>query len=133
MPSQTDALATAATLDLPATHGAPALLGAITATFSIRTDADAPVADEVRAILASRYLEPRRVRTQSFAGRALVTVEQPGTNEAEAKVVLDQVRLLAGVQSAELECRLERKASPRLQAALEQVRAALEEVRIDVV
>lgn len=115
-------------------HDHPSFLGAITATFSIRTDAEAPVVDAVRAILAARYLEPRRVRSRSSAGTALVTVEQPGTNEAEARVVLDQIRSLARVHSAELECQLERKApSLLLQAALDQVRTALEEVRIDVI
>jgi|GEM_PF-3038657 len=110
------------------------LSGAITAAFSIRADVEAPVVEAVRAILASRYLEPRRVRTQSLAGTAFITVEQPGTNEAEAAAVLGEVRSLASVRSAELECRLERRApSPRLQAAFDRMKAALDEVRIDVV
>ena len=101
-----------------------ATLGAITATFSIYTDAHMPVEDEVRAILASRYLEPTRVRTRSYAGTALVMVEQPGTNEAEASAVLDQLRALAAVRSAELECRLERQAprvEPRVPVAAERI------------
>lgn len=102
-------------------------LGAITATFSIFTDAHTPVEDEVRAILASRYLEPSRVRTRSFAGTAFVTVEQRGTNEAEASAVLAQVRALEAVRSAELECRLERQA-PRAK-----LRIAVAAERIDVV
>ena len=104
-------------------------LGAITATFSIFTDAHTPIEDEVRAILASRYLEPTRVRTRSYAGTAFVVVEQPGTNEAEACELLDQVRALEAVRSAELECRLERReAHARLGLPLTSAAA-----RIDVV
>ena len=102
-------------------------LGAITATFSIYTDAHTPVEDEVRAILGSRYLEPARVKTRSYAGTAFVVVEQPGTNEAEAEVVLEAVRLLPAVRSAELECRLERRSIHA------RVRADVEPMRIDVV
>ena len=102
-------------------------LGAITATFSIFTDAHTPIEHEVRAILASRYLEPTRVRTRSYAGTAFVVVEQPGTNEAEASEVLDAVRALDAVRSAELECRLDRLTPrPRL-------RIAAQAERIDVV
>lgn len=102
-------------------------LGAITATFSIYTDAHTPVEDEVRAILGARYLEPARVRTRSYAGTAFVVVEQPGTNEAEAEVVLAAMRLLPAVRSAELECRLERR------PVRARVRADVEPARIDVV
>ena len=84
-------------------------LGPITATFSIHGEAHTSVEDEVRAILALRYLEPTRVRTRRFGGTAFVVVEQPGTNEAEAQAVLGEVRALGGVRSAELECRLERR------------------------
>jgi hypothetical protein len=84
-------------------------LGRITATFSILGEVNAPVEDGVRAILASRYLEPTRVRTRSFDGTAFVLVEQPGTNEAEAQAVLREVRMLEAVRSAELECCLERR------------------------
>jgi hypothetical protein len=88
-------------------------LGAITATFSICTDAPAAVEDAVRVLLALRYLEPRKVCTRSFAGTAFVIVEQPGTNEAEAVALLDEVRSLATVRRAELECRLERRPQPQ--------------------
>lgn len=104
-----------------------ALLGPITATFSIRSDALSPVEDDVRAILGSRYLEPRRVRSRQLAGTTVVIVEQPGTNEAEAMAILSEVRALDAVQSAELECRLERL-SPRPKAPFQ-----FEPQRIDVV
>lgn len=87
-------------------------LGPITATFSICIDGPAAIEDAVRALLASRHLEPRQVRTRSFAGTAFVIVEQPGTNEAEAVALLDEVRSLATVRRAELECRLERRPPP---------------------
>jgi len=105
---------------------------AITAAFSVRARGDAPVEDGVRALLAARYLEPRRVRAQRHGGSTFLLVEQPGTNEAEAAAILDDLRALAGVTSAELECRLERPAA-RLAGALDRLKAEMAEIRIDVV
>lgn len=102
-------------------------LGPITATFSIVGDVHTPIETAVRKILGTRYLEPRRVKTRHFGERVFMTVEQPGTNEAEAEAVLDEVRALAAVQSAVLECRLERR-QPR-----PKLRLSFEPERIDVV
>ena len=103
------------------------LLGPITATFSIVSDAHAPLEGAIRQILGSRYLEPRRLHARNFGERTFVTVEQPGTNEAEAEAVLSEVRALAAVRSAVLECRLERR-QPRPKPSL-----SFEPERIDVV
>lgn len=103
------------------------LLGPITATFSIVSDAHVPVEHAVREILEARYLEPRRVHARNFGERSFATFAQPGTNEAEAEAVLREIRALAAVRSAVLECHLERR-PPRPKLHL-----FLEPERVDVV
>ncbi len=77
----------------------------ITARFSVVTDAHVPIEHDVLRLLADRGLRPGAVQARALAGTALLIVDQAGTSPAQADAVLDEIRALEQVRSADYEAR----------------------------
>ena len=91
-------------------------LGAVTAVFTVYADAYTPIENDVRAVFTARGAEPDRVWARSIGGTAVLVVERSGSHEVEASKIVEEIRALAHVRSAELECRIGRTGAARAAA-----------------
>src|SRR3712207_4854212 len=83
-------------------------LGAMTAVFTVYADAYTPFEDDVRAVFTARGFEPDRIRARSVGGTAVLVIEQKGSSDSVAFEMVDEIRSLAPVRNAELECHVGR-------------------------